>query len=426
MQRDLVAHCVLCSPPSATEPTPDSSVSHSLASPLSLIDHATTQQPQPPSGNTVQPLTYILHSQDRIAYGRTKQAKPFGRPWNQGKSPSTIFHLTFASLNTHTRALQRSRNLMEREDTATDRRSIHHTPPTNDTRPANPSRQLPPPFRTGSPAVYFRSPPAQLVRLPSLQEIATADGWQAHQENMATNRQFIDLTAEDDSPPPPPPQRGHFGQAQRGPRFHTEIIDLSEDMSPRAAQEPSPEVQFVRQVRLAPPRLVPQRVVRPRPHSPQLPGLHDHHRVADDDVHIVAQNLVTRQDQAFDRIRHIMNVVHAGHRMAVHTHTQAAGRLGQMAEAFNQRLRTAPFRGPNLDYQEAAFQLGIDAMEDVEREPSPPPAIVALSPAPEGFTRSPEEEDVLVCPNCGDELSVGVGDLKKQVWMVKGCGHVSF
>lgn len=50
-------------------------------------------------------------------------------------------------------------------------------------------------------------------------------------------------------------------------------------------------------------------------------------------------------------------------------------------------------------------------------EPPPPPR--------GGFTRDLMEEDVLVCPNCDDELGVGEDDMTRQVWIVKGCGHVS-
>ncbi|KAI9687804.1 MAG: hypothetical protein M1822_001884 [Bathelium mastoideum] len=85
------------------------------------------------------------------------------------------------------------------------------------------------------------------------------------------------------------------------------------------------------------------------------------------------------------------------------------------------------------DFQLVAFDLGIPGGDGRGRNgsntgagrargpmraPSPPPE------AREGFTRSPLEEDVLVCPLCGDELGAGEGDVKCQVWIVKTCGHV--
>jgi hypothetical protein len=34
------------------------------------------------------------------------------------------------------------------------------------------------------------------------------------------------------------------------------------------------------------------------------------------------------------------------------------------------------------------------------------------------------EHDVLLCPKCEDQLCEGETDLKKQIWVVKACGHV--
>ena len=95
----------------------------------------------------------------------------------------------------------------------------------------------------------------------------------------------------------------------------------------------------------------------------------------------------------------------------------------------------------NLDYENAAFQIGDpDRLEIIE----PPiwPAMNAgrgdtpielvkepyLRPRAraQGFTMNFAEHDVLECPNCHEELSVGSeGSTKEQVWMIKTCGHVS-
>ncbi|EAW13202.1 putative RING finger domain protein [Aspergillus clavatus NRRL 1] len=45
------------------------------------------------------------------------------------------------------------------------------------------------------------------------------------------------------------------------------------------------------------------------------------------------------------------------------------------------------------------------------------------SPAPEGFTRTAGEDDVVVCPNCDEELGTG-DERKQQIWVSKPCGHV--
>lgn len=72
----------------------------------------------------------------------------------------------------------------------------------------------------------------------------------------------------------------------------------------------------------------------------------------------------------------------------------------------------------------AGFDLGFADMTGEDRPETPPQPYVPLSPAPQGFTRSPQEGDDLICPNCENELCQGESDLAKQVWIVKGCGHV--
>ncbi|RMZ89380.1 hypothetical protein DV736_g3387, partial [Chaetothyriales sp. CBS 134916] len=80
----------------------------------------------------------------------------------------------------------------------------------------------------------------------------------------------------------------------------------------------------------------------------------------------------------------------------------------------------------NLDYQQAAFAMGnafdADPRRDATRQDYKAP------PEPkEGFIRSYDEESVLICPMCGDELAANGDnddDPKRQVWIVKACGHV--
>jgi hypothetical protein len=81
------------------------------------------------------------------------------------------------------------------------------------------------------------------------------------------------------------------------------------------------------------------------------------------------------------------------------------------------------FRLPvDLDFEAQAFHLGVD--DDVARV-IPDPVYNAPTPARSGYTRSLKEDDVAVCPNCDDELGTGDSDLKRQVWFIKKCGHVS-
>lgn len=75
-----------------------------------------------------------------------------------------------------------------------------------------------------------------------------------------------------------------------------------------------------------------------------------------------------------------------------------------------------------LDFVTQGFRMGEDSGP---RQAQPPlPTYDAPSPPRSGFTRSPKEEDVLVCPNCEDELGLGKDDIKRQVWVIKACGHV--
>jgi hypothetical protein len=54
--------------------------------------------------------------------------------------------------------------------------------------------------------------------------------------------------------------------------------------------------------------------------------------------------------------------------------------------------------------------------------------IPRLAEAPGGFSRTPEQGAAMgkvVCPNCKRALVVE-GEGERQVWLVKGCGHVGF
>ena len=79
----------------------------------------------------------------------------------------------------------------------------------------------------------------------------------------------------------------------------------------------------------------------------------------------------------------------------------------------------------NMDYGRAAFAMDFpfdrsSETPQVVQQPYKAPPV-----AKEGFTRTFAEEDVILCPMCGDELAIGKGDAKQQVWVAKNCGHVS-
>ena len=79
-----------------------------------------------------------------------------------------------------------------------------------------------------------------------------------------------------------------------------------------------------------------------------------------------------------------------------------------------------------MDYARPAFAMG--GLDIFDRSSETPQVVQEPYKAPpgakEGFVRTFAEEDVLLCPMCGDELAAGRGDVKQQVWVVKGCGHV--
>ena len=78
-------------------------------------------------------------------------------------------------------------------------------------------------------------------------------------------------------------------------------------------------------------------------------------------------------------------------------------------------LGTVTFSQPDLNFETPAFSLNSQ----------PPAPTYEKPPAPrDGYVRSPGEDDVLICPNCEDELGAGKDDLQRQVWVAKSCGHV--
>lgn len=76
-----------------------------------------------------------------------------------------------------------------------------------------------------------------------------------------------------------------------------------------------------------------------------------------------------------------------------------------------------------LNFVAQGFQMGTHAQP---APPPPPPTYDQPSPPRAGYTRAPKEGDVLVCPNCEDELGVGSDEIKRQVWVIKKCGHVGY
>ncbi|KAF2269189.1 hypothetical protein CC78DRAFT_529425 [Lojkania enalia] len=242
----------------------------------------------------------------------------------------------------------------------------------------------------------------------------------------SSRNDVIDLTAEDTGPsgPPLPSNR-----PQRPPRFGREIIDVDEDEPPSAAAPGSPEIQFISARRIDPPR-------RPT-HSPsvQLGPLSD-------DIEIVSVHNVPAERRRREHQHH--NHGYRPGRFELLGMFEGEGRLAHLRDQITRMAQNRPepvapprtggaaaarrmrghvhvgFITPEMDFEMVGFDLGMGP----PAPPQPPPTYNAPEAALEGYTRSPGEDDVLVCPNCGDELCTGDSDAKKQVWIVRQCGHV--
>lgn len=288
-----------------------------------------------------------------------------------------------------------------------------------------------------------RSHVPQPLLPPPLRRRFPGDGLDYRRPISSTSPQHsqpvIDLTSDDFeltlsgvSTPNMPP--AHSPRATRLPNFDREIIDLSEDTPQVLLHHPleavavpeSPEVEFVAE------RQLPASERRqPTPFQHVRPPDFD---LTDEDFQILGGATSGAG----------VNGDHPGSG-GYPTRAAEAG-VGSMLERFglyNIRLRNAArghraarfarsngddiirigdhtFIPPSLDFHSVGFDMGL-------RQHSPAaPTYEAPPPAPEGFTRSPMEDEVLACPNCEDELCTGESEVKRQVWVLKGCGHVRF
>jgi hypothetical protein len=277
--------------------------------------------------------------------------------------------------------------------------------------------------------------------------------------------QVIDLTSDDEDAvrahgqshvsPSPRTSAVHatLGRATRGPRFGAEIIDLSEDSPEISAQSPppahrdrgsppqSPEIQFVSERQLRVP--TPPNAARLAYRQPTI-TLDD----GDDEVEITgtrtirqgAGMMMAAAAAAQAAMRHVNGGLldidrmldgllggrenHAAQREGFHVFAgprrppvHARRGNGRWVPVVNNHFAVHnQFVAPDIDFGAVAFDLGLDR-EDTASPPVPP-----LPEPPAGQTRSPAEGGV--CPNCGDELSEGDTDIKRQIWLAK-CGHVS-
>ena len=283
-------------------------------------------------------------------------------------------------------------------------------------------------------------------RLPSLRY--PGDGLDLRRPVMSQPSQdVIDLTEEPDSPPlsrnahnsttlPQPPR---FSQPAP---FQQDIIDIDDDEN-RSFNRPrgsSPEIQLLYS------RSIPQeaRQQRRQPgdasyarhlqadagrigrfseasRAPHLPTWHDLRtmvRTARGDIGRSATQVLNdeanmRRHLGLGRTNHLPRTPRAGEPLDLEVDFSDAEELflDQPGRSF------AP--PAHLNFFHTGFQI-----EPPPQRAPPPPTYNAPPPPRKGFTRSPKEDDTLICPNCEEELGVGKDEIKRQVWVVKSCGHV--
>ena len=228
----------------------------------------------------------------------------------------------------------------------------------------------------------------------------------------------IDLTEEPPSPVFAPRSNVHplnrrrspAPRAQRGPRYEREIIDAeAERERPAPAVNPresSPEVQFIR--------------ARPRSHSAS-----GHSHRTPNHASRAPANPRPHPAAPPDQVRGRALAIPSLARFMPDIGAIMSGRTFQPQDELVQidDWPLGSFDPPDLNFGLQGFNL-----EQPSRPVDQPIRLPTYDapPAPRaGFTRDLKEEDLLICPNCDDELGVADEEIKRQVWIVKPCGHVS-
>ncbi|MCJ1402753.1 hypothetical protein MMC11_005974 [Xylographa trunciseda] len=271
---------------------------------------------------------------------------------------------------------------------------------------------------------------------------------------------FIDLTEEPDTPPQvlnrpgSTTTRAVSTRASRLPRFSRDVIDLEEeeddevelyevdDETQRAfndamgdygdtpVREESPGFEILSEHSIRPPtpptaglQGAASYVSQLRPSFPRLPpswrgthpntapgtfSLRNFFRMNTEGTRLIDAEERERQQHplSFYR-RQNMAQFHAAH-------------IHQLIDDSSPADPTARFEPPGaLDFDIVPFNIHHNG-------PTVPPLPTYEAPPPPrpGFTRSAAETDIVVCPNCNEELGIGDDEIKRQVWVVKKCGHV--
>ncbi|KAG8530333.1 uncharacterized protein KY384_004835 [Bacidia gigantensis] len=251
------------------------------------------------------------------------------------------------------------------------------------------------------------------IRIPSFRQ-NSRDGYDMRRPVMSQQpslpQNVIDLTEEPSSPPEfaLPPERTPDPLLRRpnGPRrslrHHSaaepQVVDLSDaESAPSSTEGPSsPEIEFISS--------------RARSRSPEVNqnqyngGPRQSHRV---NQHPRPYNLPSIFNFGLGA-----NLAHFQNRIG-QVRDQLVGIDYGVTEHFNI---------PNmLDVSAVGFNL--DRPQQLAEEPRLP-TYEAPDPPRRGYTRNSKKDQILVCPKCEGELGAGDGDLKRQVWVSRPCGHV--
>ena len=231
-------------------------------------------------------------------------------------------------------------------------------------------------------------------------------------------RDVIDLTGDMSSPSEAhtiPPSSNSIA-AHRPPRFERNIINVDEqqDINTVDLREESPEIQFLTSRPRSRSLSATRRLARRRPAL--IPVARSPGRRSQPSVRIATE----------DRHPHRLGgwadaLFHVQFPRPHHPNLDRAfgeELVGTEAEPTTSGVFQPP---QNLDFLQAGFDY--EQPSRPQQQPRPP-TYKSPPPAQNGFTRSPKEDDMLVCPNCDDELGLGDNEVKRQVWVVRACGHV--
>ena len=275
---------------------------------------------------------------------------------------------------------------------------------------------------------------------------------------------FIDLTDEPDSPPQSHTRLSNVTagttstRATRLPRFSRDVIDLEDDGESYEADEETqrafedaladpdtptdenglPDSLDVEILWSRPSETAPQHTQRPtgvgwhaslpRPGPSQRPSLSDWRRLTNPEPSTRMLSTIRNLFRLNDDDARVLAPAHRlGADIPAPLHERHAPmRFSHTAHSHHYNVDngrfefSASFQVPgNLQYDAPAFVVARDVPTQ-----SALPLYEAPAPPRPGYTRSAVEDDIMVCPNCEEELGIGDTELQRQVWIVKKCGHV--